>query len=393
MRRIALAAAVILAAVTNLWAQAGQLPAWNVLGNPSAAASNSRSASLNALFNGAFCSTNNNTLVRLAGVWTCATQTQLTALINPATTALSGALPAWPNDATKFFSGAGTYITVPFSSIGSTPTTLAGYGITSPLPVAQGGTAGAAASGTLLDNITGFGSTGVLARTAAGTYAFRTIGSGTGITVSNGDGVAGAPSVALANTIVAGGPAGDATHAPVITWNAQGQLTAVTSAATNVTSVGTAAVGQIPGVSSNTAATAGNIGELITSHVISSTVALTSTVAANVTSISLTAGDWDVWGEVVTAGGATTTVGNVLASISTTSATLNVTDETKYGQHIFFNLTIYNAGSYGTTSATTPVGATQILVNATTTVFLVVQSQFATSTSTAGGTIYARRRR
>lgn len=40
------------------------------------------------------------------------------------------------------------------------------------LSVARGGTGGGAASGTLLDNITGFSSTGFLARTGAGTYSF-----------------------------------------------------------------------------------------------------------------------------------------------------------------------------------------------------------------------------
>lgn len=45
-------------------------------------------------------------------------------------------------------------------------------GVTGTLPVANGGTNGSAASGTLLDNITGFASNGILQRTGAGTYAF-----------------------------------------------------------------------------------------------------------------------------------------------------------------------------------------------------------------------------
>lgn len=39
------------------------------------------------------------------------TQTQLTSLVIVATASLSGAVPSWPNDATKFFNGAGNYIT------------------------------------------------------------------------------------------------------------------------------------------------------------------------------------------------------------------------------------------------------------------------------------------
>src|ERR1700726_47829 len=45
------------------------------------------------------------------GIPAALTQTQLTSLINVATTSLSGALPAWPNDATKFFGGDGVYRT------------------------------------------------------------------------------------------------------------------------------------------------------------------------------------------------------------------------------------------------------------------------------------------
>lgn len=37
-------------------------------------------------------------------------QAQLTALVNVASASLSGAVPAWPNDATKFFNGQGNYI-------------------------------------------------------------------------------------------------------------------------------------------------------------------------------------------------------------------------------------------------------------------------------------------
>jgi hypothetical protein len=61
---------------------------------------------------------------------------------------------------------------VAWSSITGTPTTLAGYGIASPLPVSQGGDNCSAASGTCLDNITGFSSTGFIKRTGAGTYTF-----------------------------------------------------------------------------------------------------------------------------------------------------------------------------------------------------------------------------
>lgn len=62
--------------------------------------------------------------------------------------------------------------------------------------VAQGGTNATSASGTALDNITGFSSTGILARTGSGTYAQRTItGTASRISLTNGDGVSGNPTI------------------------------------------------------------------------------------------------------------------------------------------------------------------------------------------------------
>lgn len=70
------------------------------------------------------------------------------------------------------------------------------------LAVSLGGTGGGTASGTLLDNITGFASTGMLVRSAAGTYAFRTLtGTANEITVSNGNGTAGNPTISLPSAL------------------------------------------------------------------------------------------------------------------------------------------------------------------------------------------------
>ncbi len=58
--------------------------------------------------------------INQAGVFGGITNTALTALINPATAALSGALPSWPNNTTTFFRGDGTYDTLNFAAIGGT---------------------------------------------------------------------------------------------------------------------------------------------------------------------------------------------------------------------------------------------------------------------------------
>lgn len=49
----------------------------------------------------------------IGGAPTALSQTQLTSLINPATSSLPGALPAWPNNTTAFFRGDGTYAAPP----------------------------------------------------------------------------------------------------------------------------------------------------------------------------------------------------------------------------------------------------------------------------------------
>jgi hypothetical protein len=70
--------------------------------------------------------------------------------------------------------------------------------LTTALPVSKGGTNCTAASGTCLDNITGFATTGLEARTGAGTYSARTITGTSGqLTVTNGDGVSGNPTLTI----------------------------------------------------------------------------------------------------------------------------------------------------------------------------------------------------
>jgi hypothetical protein len=104
------------------------------------------------------------------------------------------------------------------------------------LSVGNGGTNCTAASATCLDNITAFASTGIIARTGAGAYAFRTIASGTGITVTNGDGVAGAPSIALTSSTITINTTSCALAGSCTVTAAAGTLTGTTLASAVVTS-------------------------------------------------------------------------------------------------------------------------------------------------------------
>lgn len=132
-------------------------------------------------------------------------------------------------------------------------------------------------------------------------------------------------------------------------------------------------------------ASAGSVGEFISSTVASgSPVALTNNVAANVTSISLTAGDWDVWGNVGFTPAGTTTQSANIAWISTTSATVATAPN---GGALVQVVLTFNTGQ----GAVWPVGLIRINVSTTTTVFLGAFATFAVSTNGAYGFIGARR--
>lgn len=137
----------------------------------------------------------------------------------------------------------------------------------------------------------------------------------------------------------------------------------------------------IIGTNTNDNAKAGNIGEYVTATLAAgSAISLTNLTGANVTSISLTAGDWDVWGAVFFVGSATITT--LWGAVSTTSASVGTAPSD--------GLAILSGASsiVGTTSLN---ARTRISIAATTTVYLVAQANFSGSSATAFGKIAARR--
>jgi hypothetical protein len=144
--------------------------------------------------------------------------------------------------------------------------------------------------------------------------------------------------------------------------------------------------GQILGESTTGSATAGNIGEYIESVIaVGSATALTTNVAKTVTSISLSAGDWDVAGNVSLVLGATTSITFMQASISLTNNTADITNGRAFTNTI--NATVPTAG----TDYAMPIQPVRFSVSGATTVFLVAFSTFTVSTTTAYGIIRARR--
>lgn len=116
MRKFIVCLAALLFGAPFAFGQAPQLGAGQVMGNSTAAQRPARAESLTAMFDRAFCGTNNSAIVRAGGTWACGT-----------------------------------------------------------VPVAAGGTNCSVASGTCVDNISGFASTGIMSRTGAGAYSFSTL--------------------------------------------------------------------------------------------------------------------------------------------------------------------------------------------------------------------------
>jgi hypothetical protein len=176
-----------------------------------------------------------------------------------------------------------------------------------------------------------------------------------------------------------------------------GTVTSVTCFGTAITTSGTCTTaGQIPGVAGNTPASAGNVGEIISSCVAqASAVALSTGTAKDVTSISLTAGDWDVQGDIDFVTTATTSVSDVSAVITGTSNTLptapNNTAPFGGGGMNIQRFTAFVPGTIN--SFAVPTGGVPVTVASATTIFLDALSAFTASTASAYGCIVARRAR
>jgi hypothetical protein len=145
--------------------------------------------------------------------------------------------------------------------------------------------------------------------------------------------------------------------------------------------------GQYPATQTNDAASAGRVGEFISSNVAAPGSAITTATNTDITSISLTPGDWDVWGSVAFAPDATTSITNWRGWISTTSATI----PSAPGEGAYENRTF--PANIPAATEIFGVGQIRISVAVTTTVYLSVRTAFTISTMNAYGYIAARRAR
>lgn len=140
------------------------------------------------------------------------------------------------------------------------------------------------------------------------------------------------------------------------------------------------------GTTTNDDAAAGAIGEYISANILSgASVPLASNIAANIASIALTAGDWDISGSVGFVPGPTTSRNYVAGAFSISSGAL--TGLPAGGGFVQIE------GAVTADSGTYAVPPGRLSLAAPTTLYLVAQAGFSVSTMRAYGFIAARRAR
>ena len=155
-------------------------------------------------------------------------------------------------------------------------------------------------------------------------------------------------------------------------------------------SITPSSTGGIVGTTTNDSAAAGSVGQFLDAAVlIGAPVPLTNVTNANVTSIVLTPGDWDIGGNIAFTGDATTVCTSVIGALNTTSATLL--------DSAFTSATALAAGAvpFATGNVCMAIMGQQIQVATATTktVYLIARAAFTVATCSAAGYVWARRRR
>ena len=131
----------------------------------------------------------------------------------------------------------------------------------------------------------------------------------------------------------------------------------------------------------------GIIGEVVSSSILSgNAVSLSTGVPANITSIILKAGDWNVCGRIGFVLNALTAVTSTSVSINTTSATLAL------GSDVSGTICSLPISLAVGSSPILNVGYFPVSINSDTTFYLITSVDFSVSTASAYGVIWARRK-
>jgi hypothetical protein len=145
---------------------------------------------------------------------------------------------------------------------------------------------------------------------------------------------------------------------------------------------------QQQGTNTNDNAAAGEVGEYVSATVVSgSAVSITANTAVTITSISLTAGDWDVDGIFIATGNAATKVKLIYPSFSTTNNTRDAT----IGNYAYTNYGATGVTVFAESAVAQIMPTVRYSLSGTTTVYLIGDVDFDTSTCSGYGMMRARR--
>ncbi|CAB4127075.1 hypothetical protein UFOVP260_30 [uncultured Caudovirales phage] len=142
----------------------------------------------------------------------------------------------------------------------------------------------------------------------------------------------------------------------------------------------------INGFTNGSSAGTGVVGEILSSSFASS-VSISSNSATNIQSLSLTAGDWDVWAVYVSAPAGSTIQSYALACLNLSSG--SVPGPSSVATASLGSCGLLPAGNI----ASVQTGIYPLSVNTTTSIYLNAYTIYSVSTLTGGGIIIARRRR
>jgi hypothetical protein len=138
--------------------------------------------------------------------------------------------------------------------------------------------------------------------------------------------------------------------------------------------------GGIVGTTTNDNAAAGKVGEFVSSVIASgSSVSINSGTSVDLTTISLTAGDWDLWGNI--------NFGSIASAASFIGAWISLTSATLPDNSLFSGIATVGASIASQTGITAP--NVRLSLSGTTTVYL--SGRIFSSNGTMCGGIYARR--
>lgn len=176
-------------------------------------------------------------------------------------------------------------------------------------------------------------------------------------------------------------------------WNVTGPLT-VTGTTTLSGPVVMSGGTSLTGTTTNDSAAAGVVGEQLTTTVAagSAVAGAATTVSKNVTSVSLTAGDWDVSGSCNMLG--STLIATVLSCGLGTTTNTQATQAGGSGIGTDpLTLVSFASQTIPDSVNTLRVSPTRVSLAATTTIYLVANNTFSSGSYTMYGTIRARRMR